>query len=333
MLVSPQQSAPVRSPRSGIARPPADVATVVTLIVAIAAVSSSAPLIAFAAAPALAIAFWRNALAVVALAPVALIRRRAEIRALIRRDGRQLGYCVLAGVALAVHFGTWVPSVHLTSVAAATALVATQPVWQGLIAVGQGQRLPAATWFGIGLAVVGAALATGADLGVSGRAVLGDLLALAGAFAAAVYTAFGERARATISTTTYTTVCYGVCAALLLPVCLVAGLPLTGFAASTWLAILGLVAGAQLLGHSLINYALHRVAATTVSVLILLEVPGAGLLAWVWLGQAPRAAALPGIVLLLVGVAAVVIGAARRGVRRDRPRPRWPARAGRRGRG
>jgi drug/metabolite transporter (DMT)-like permease len=69
-------------------------------------------------------------------------------------------------------------------------------------------------------------------------------------------------------------------------------------------------AGAQLLGHSMFNYALRRVSATTISVLILLEVPGASLIAWWWLGQAPRPAALPGLALLVAGVLVVVLGGA-----------------------
>ena len=70
-----------------------------------------------------------------------------------------------------------------------------------------------------------------------------------------------------------------------------------------------------MLGHSMFNYALHRISATTVSVLILLEVPGAALLAWLWLGQTPRAAALPGLALLLAGVAVVIVGG---GIRTER---------------
>lgn len=279
------------------------------LVVAVLAVSSSAPLIAYAAAPALAIAFWRNALAVGVLAPVAVLACRAELVRLARRGGRRtlLG-CVLAGTALAVHFAVWVPSAKLTTVAASTALVATQPVWQGLIALGQGHRLPPATWVGIGVAVCGAALATGADFGFSARAVLGDLLALAGGAAAAVYVAFGERARASVSTTAYTTICYGVCALLLLVVCLIAGVPLRGYDAAAWAAILALVAGAQLLGHSMFGYALRHVRATTVSVLILLEVPGSALIAWFWLGQSVRPASWPGLTVLVAGVAVVVLG-------------------------
>ncbi|MEU4481649.1 DMT family transporter [Micromonospora sp. NPDC023966] len=299
-------------------RPSLDALTVGALALAVTAVSSSAPLVAFAAAPALAIAFWRNVLSLAVLGPVSLTRRRAEFRALTVGAGRREGlYCVLSGVALAAHFATWMPSAQLTSVAAATALGATQPVWQGLIARWQGRRLPAAVWAGIAVAVLGAVLATGADFSASGRAFAGDLLAVAGGMFAAVYTAFGERARASISTTGYTTICYGVCAAILLVVCLVGGVRLHGYDGGTWLAILGLVAGAQLLGHSMFNYALHRVSATTVSVLILLEAPGAALIAWVWLGQLPRPLALPGLALLLAGVAVVILGGARAGRRTE----------------
>jgi drug/metabolite transporter (DMT)-like permease len=69
------------------------------------------------------------------------------------------------------------------------------------------------------------------------------------------------------------------------------------------------------------SYALRRTSATTVSVLILLEVPGAALLAWAWLGQTPRAAALPGLCLLVIGVAGVVLGGARDRRRVSAPLP------------
>ncbi|MGN9911867.1 DMT family transporter [Phytohabitans sp. LJ34] len=298
-----------------------DPLTLAAIGLAVVSVSSSAPLIAYAAAPALAIAFWRNFLALGVLGPAALVRRRDELRALVTGDRRrEARYSVLAGLALAAHFATWMPSAQLTSVATATALVATQPVWQGLLALAQGRRLRPVMWVGIGIAVAGAVIATGADLGTSGRAIAGDLLALAGAVAVAVYTDLGERARAALSTTTYTLVCYSVCAAALLVVCLVGGVRLGGYGHTTWLAIVGLVVGAQLLGHSMFNYALHKVSATTVSMLILLEVPGSALIAWLWLEQVPRAAAYPGLALLVVGVAVVVVGGARAS-RRVPPQP------------
>ncbi|MCS7482360.1 DMT family transporter [Umezawaea endophytica] len=284
--------------------------TTAAITIALLAVSSSGPLIAFAAAPALALAFWRNTLAVAVLTPFTLTSptRTTELRSLTTTRKREGLHCVLAGIALAAHFATWMPSIQLTSVATATALVATQPIWQALIARLQGHRVPITTWLGTVLAVAGVVIATGADLTVGGPALAGDLLALAGGACAAVYTAFGERARtAAVTTTTYTLVCYSVCAALLLAGCLVFRVPLVGFDATTWLAIAGLAVGAQLLGHSMFSYALHKVSASTVSLLILLEVPGAALIAWLWLGQVPRPEALPGLVLLLTGIAVVVV--------------------------
>jgi drug/metabolite transporter (DMT)-like permease len=275
------------------------------LAVGVVAVSVSGPLIAYAAAPALAIAFWRNALALPLLVPATVWRRRAEVRVLAGPARRDALLCALAGVALAGHLMAWVPSTKMTSVAASTALVTTQPVWVGLIAVALGRRLSGWTWFGIVAAVVGAVSVTGVDLTLSRTAVFGDLLALLGGVLAAVYTILGERVRATVSTTTYTTICYGVCAAVVLAVCLAFRVPLTGYPPTAWAAIVAVTVGPQLLGHSLFNFALRRVPATTVSVVILLEAPGAALVAWAWLGQVPPLLAVPGLLLLLVGVATV----------------------------
>jgi drug/metabolite transporter (DMT)-like permease len=268
-------------------------AAAAALAVGVVAVSVSGPLIAIAAAPALAIAFWRNALALPLLLPATGLRRRDELMALFARRRRDGVLCVLAGLALAGHFAAWVPSVKLTSVATSTALVTTQPVWVGLIAVATGRRLSGWTWVGIATAVAGTVAATGVDLTVSRTAVIGDLLALLGGMLGAVYTVLGERVRASTSTTTYTTVCYGVCAVVLLAICLVFGVPLAGYPATAWAAIVAITVGPQLLGHSLFNFSLRRVPATTVSVMLLLETPGAALLAWAIVALKDRRTAQP----------------------------------------
>jgi drug/metabolite transporter (DMT)-like permease len=78
-----------------------------------------------------------------------------------------------------------------------------------------------------------------------------------------------------------------------------------GFGGSAWLKILALTAGAQLLGHTLFNRALKTTSPTVVSVVILLEVPIAALIAAVWLGQVPSIWALPGALLILAGLVAI----------------------------
>ena len=279
------------------------------LSVALVAVSTSGPLMAATVVPALAIAFWRNALAAGVLAPVALTRSRVELRGLTRHERR---WAVLAGVLLALHFATWVPSLTYTSVASATALVATQPVWTALLSRWRGVSVGRAVWTGIAVAVAGALLLTGADLQVSGRALVGDGLALAGGAFAAAYVVAGGEVRRSVSTTTYTFVCYSVAALLLLVVCLVGRQALGGYDDVDWLRLIAITAGAQLLGHSLFNVVLRSTSPTVVSLAVLLEIPGAALLAAAFLGQTPPLLALPGALLLLAGLALVVRSGSRR---------------------
>jgi len=306
-----RETATVREPEvprrpGALQRPPGG--DLLLMGVALTAVSTSGPLIAACAAPSLAIAFWRNAMASGVLLPVAMLRSRTELRLLPTRAGRP---ALLAGLLLALHFGTWIPSVAFTSVASATALVATQPVWAALLARVAGERIPRAAWGGIGLAVAGAALVTGVDVTLSGRALVGDLLAVVGGGFAAAYMSMGSVARRSLSTTAYTSACYSTCAALVLAVCLVASVPLGGYAGGDWLLLAALTLGPQLLGHSVFNRVLRTTSPTVVSLSILLEVPGAALLAFAWLGQRPSLFVVPGLVLLVAGIAVVVRAGAR----------------------
>ena len=282
------------------------------LSIAIIAVATSGPLMAATAAPALAIAFWRNALGSAVVVPAALLTARAELRALGQRERR---LALVAGLFLALHFATWVPALDYTSVASATALVSTQPVWVALIARAQGVTVTRRVWIGIGVAMLGALLLTGADLQVSGRALVGDLLAIAGGVFAAAYITAGAAVRRSVSTTTYTALCYPTAAVLLLVVCLVGRQPLSGYETDDWLKLVAITLGAQLLGHSLFNVVLRSISPTVVSMSILLEIPGAALIAAVFLGQRPPILALPAALLLLAGLAIVI---------RDSSRPSVP---------
>jgi drug/metabolite transporter (DMT)-like permease len=153
--------------------------------------------------------------------------------------------------------------------------------------------------------VLGVIALSGADLRVSTRAFGGDLLALLAGALAAVYMTFGAKARRTLSLAPYAVICYSTAAVTLLAVDLVARERLVGLPADAWLKIAVLTLGAQLLGHTLFNRALKTVSATTVSVCILLEVPTASVIAWLWLGQVPSVLAIPGAVLILTGLTVV----------------------------
>jgi drug/metabolite transporter (DMT)-like permease len=281
-------------------RPPAfDMAL---LGVAVVAVSTSAPLIRAADAPALAVAFWRTILAVPVLALVLAAGGRRGLADLRRADRKVRRGSALAGVLLGLHFAAWVPSLSFTSVASSTALVATQPAWAALIARWRGDDPPRAAWIGIAVAMAGAAALTGVDLSISPRALFGDLLALVGGMLAAAYVTVGGEVRRTASTAVYSLLCYLVASGVLLAICVGASQPLSGYDSATWAALLALTAGPQLLGHTMVNRVLRTTSATLVSVAILFEIVGAALLAWIFFDEVPPLSAVPAVVLLVVGL-------------------------------
>lgn len=285
---------------------------VALLVLGVAAVSTSAPLIRLADAPPLAVAFYRNLFAAALLLPLAVARHRDELRALGRR---RAGALLLAGGFLAVHFAAWIPSVTLTTVAASTVLVTSQPVWA---AAGSrllfGERIPRSAVLGIAVALAGAVLISGADFAVSGRAFAGDLLALLGAVTAAGYLLTGRRLRQGLSLAAYTGVVYTVCAALLFLAMLATRTPLSGFEPKVWLLFALMALGPQILGHTVFNYLLRDLDATVVAVAIMGEPVGASLLALALFGEVPPASAVAGGLLVLAGIYVAVTAQARRPV-------------------
>ncbi|HUL48377.1 MAG TPA: DMT family transporter [Gemmatimonadales bacterium] len=281
------------------------------LLIAVLATTYAGPVIRFAAAPALAIAFWRLAFAL----PVT--------GALWRRDGsgnedrsrRTLWLMLLSGTLLALHFWTWITSLRYTSVASSVLIVNLRPiiVWL-LAAVWLGEHPEASERWGITLAVIGAILIGVGDARFSWGALTGDLLALLGATAAAGYSVIGRRVRRTVGIWRYATVVYGVAAMVLVLVAVLTGTRLWGFAARDWTIFAALAAGPMLVGHTGINYALKHLRATTVNVAGLGEPVGATLIAWLVpsIHEIPRPATLAGGALVLGGIAlALATGGAR----------------------
>lgn len=274
---------------------------VALLAAAVAGISAAAPLAASAAAPALAIAFWRNAMG----AGVMGVRLRGA--RLERLERAESGRCLLAGVFLAAHFGLWIPSLTMTSVAASTALVCTAPLWGAVIAKARRRLVPVRAWAGTGIAFAGVLAVAGVDVGGSARGLVGDGLALAGGACMAAYLTVGEGVRRRgVDTGTYTAFCYGTAAVVLLGACLASGSAVVGYDGRTWRALVALTVVGQLLGHSLLNRALKVLSGSAVGAVSLLEVPGAALLAAAWLGQAPGVATWVGVVVILAGVWLVI---------------------------
>jgi drug/metabolite transporter (DMT)-like permease len=268
---------------------------VVLMAVGVVAVSMSAPLAAAMTVPALAVAFWRNALGTAVIAPTLKTSELGQWRLM-----------VAAGLALAAHFATWIPSLRMTSVASATALCSLAVAWVVVWELLRGRRYPASAIVGMVVALAGTVIVSGVDVTVSREAVIGDVLALIGGIGTAAYMVIGAKVRQTTGTSTYTVVAYGSCALVIGVACLAGGVDLSGYDGKQWLLLLTLTATAQLLGHSVFNHLLDEVSATTVGLVLLLEVPGAAILAALFLQQSPPVASYAGLVVILIGMTLVI---------------------------
>lgn len=213
----------------------------------------------------------------------------------------------LLAVASGLCFGTdhalWNTGLVHTSVANATLLVNTTPLYVGLWSVlVLRQRLHPRFVGGAALALAGAALL----LGVSwqdGSHTLGGLLSLA---AAVFYTAYlllmsAARREAEVVAALFLAGCgatlmlglYGV----------LGGDPFFGFPARSWAAFAGAAVVSQVGGVLGIVWALRYLPATSASVALLAQPVGTALLGWWLLGEALGPAQALGAVAVLAGIA------------------------------
>jgi drug/metabolite transporter (DMT)-like permease len=281
------------------------------LAVAVAAVSTSAILVRWSAAPSVIKALYRVVFTVGVLLPWALTRHRADFR---RFRGRDALFAGVTGVALALHFAAWFESLVWTSVAASATLVQAQPLFVALGAwLFLDERVGRRRAAGIAVAVGGMAAMSLGDLfsGVAltgARPLYGNALAVVGAVAAAGYVLAGRSIRQRVALVPYVTVVYTACAAALLFVALWQGRALAGYPAHEWLLFAAMALGPGLIGHTVINWVLAHVDSAVVSVSLLGEPVGTTLLAVVLLGEIPTPATVVGGSVVLVGVAVTVGG-------------------------
>ncbi len=271
------------------------------LLIAIAAISTGAPFARWAKpAPAAAIAALRAAIAALLLL-VAGRRELGTLRALAPRD-RWL--VVLAGALLAIHFGTWIASLGMTSTAASVALVCTNPVVAALFGAVLGDRVLPREWLGMAIAAGGCAVLAGGDWSVGGDTIAGDGLALLGAASGAAYLVVGRRMSSSLPLMPYLGAVNAIAAVALVVAALATGAPLLSLPAHSYVASAGAAVAASFVGHSLLNAAVRTTPAHVVALAVLGEPIGASLITWIAFGEQPPAHAVLGGAIVLVGIAA-----------------------------
>lgn len=295
------------------------------LLLGILAVSTASIFIRYAQrdAPSLTIAAGRLVLATLALAPLALTRHRST---LARLSARGLLLALVAGAFLALHFAVWIASLERTTVASSVVLVTTTPLWVALLApLLLREPLTRTAAVGILLALAGGVIVGLSDAGggqaargieavaAAGRggALLGDLMALSGAWMMSGYLLVGRRLRTELALVPYVFVVYGMAAIVLVVVMAASGQSFSGLAPRTWLWLALLALVPQLLGHTSFNWALRYLPASFVAIALLGEPVGSTALAWALLHEIPTPFTLGGAALILTGIAVAARAAPR----------------------
>lgn len=274
-----------------------------TLGLAVVCISFGSILVRWAQAPALSVAFYRIFLASLFLAPFAAGNAARSWSALRSRERWLL---VGSGVALAVHFATWIASLSYTSVAASVLLVNTAPLFTlAFTRVFLHERIAPVVVGATGIAMAGAVLIAAGDWTGSASSLTGALLAVAGAVTLSLYHVIGRGLRSALPLPAYIFGVWSTAAATLAVIVLAGGAPFTGHPARTMTALAALALVPTLAGHGLVNRSLRLLPAPTVGLFLLGEPLCAAVLAYVAFGETPGTLTLAGGALVLAALALV----------------------------
>ncbi len=234
------------------------------LLIGIVCIAWSAIFVKLAGVPGPVSAFYRVLFASVALAlwwcwkRPSLPAQRVTLTAMI------------GGLFFALDLVLWNMSLLITSAATATLLANNAPLWVGLATLLIfRERLPVNFWIGMVVAIGGMLLILGSDVLQQLHVGYGDALAIGASLAYAAYLLTTQQARATLDTMRFMSLSVGTSAVLLLALCLILGMPLTGYSQQSWVALVGLGLISQLAGWLAVNYALGHIRAAVASVSLL----------------------------------------------------------------
>jgi drug/metabolite transporter (DMT)-like permease len=214
---------------------------------------------------------------------------------------------VAAGLALALHFATWIASLSYTTVASSVLLVNTAPLFAIVLSRVFLHEKPTATvLLAIPVAFAGAALIAYGDWTGSPGSLLGNGLAVAGAVTVAVYQVVGRGLRDALPLNAYVLGVWATAALALAALARGFGVPLGGYPARTWLLFLALAVVPTLGGHGLVNKSLRSLPAPTVGLFLLGEPVIASLLAWLLFREVPGPWTLAGGAVVLAALALVL---------------------------
>jgi drug/metabolite transporter (DMT)-like permease len=253
--------------------------------------------------PATAVAAGRCALAAIVLVAWSSRVLVSSLRAL---TNKQRAGVAMTGVLLAVHFALFLGGLATTSLAAAVALVALEPIAVVVAAfLAFGLRPTARETAGLLLATAGAVVvASGA--GVGEHSIAGDLMVLAAVVVFGAYYACARALRDALPALPNAACVYSVAAITLLPLAIPALFHAPSPSNKAIAAVFGLGLLPTLIGHTLVQVGARRIAPVLVGLISPGETVGSLAIGAFLMGAAPTAREATGATLVLAGATLAV---------------------------
>ena len=274
------------------------------LLVGIAGLSLAGVFYKLASAPAVAMVAWRMLIGTAVLAPVAYVMRRATPHR-IRFTRADLQLSAAAGAFFCVDLVLWAVSLRYTSVASAALFVSTQPIYVAALATTYfGERPSRELFSGVALGIVGIIIVGAVDLHLSGRALIGDGLALTAALAETAYLLIGRRVRQHIDAPRYVLVVYATCAVCCWLALYALGVP-AHMSGHDMMMAFGVALSATVVGHTLVSLSLGYMPAPVVAISFLAQPMLAALFALAFLHQSIPWTTAAGGAIALAGIGIV----------------------------
>jgi drug/metabolite transporter (DMT)-like permease len=268
------------------------------LPIGIVAISTASIFIKLCDAPVLIIATYRMMLASLILMPFACYKKTWR-----RWERNEMGWFLLSGLFLSLHFAFWIASLKYTSVASSVVLVTTHPIFVGIGGwLFLKERIGMNLVLGIALTVLGSGLISYGDMALSKEAFMGDGFALLGAMAASGYLLVGRKMRKDQDLFSYIFPVYSTAGLILILFSLIFQKPFWGYSSSTYLYFFLLALVPQLIGHTTFNWALRYLPASMVAITILGEPIGSTMLAYFILGEGLTIWKITGGISIFAGI-------------------------------
>ena len=250
------------------------------LILALVSISSTSLVVRILpSVPALTMAFWRMLIASALLWSYSFFKKPKPL------NKKNFGRVAVAGFFLGLHFACFFWGVRNTSIANATLLGNTGPVFTVALTFLIYRTIYKNVFFSLLIALVGVVLIQKSEIDRNSAAFIGNIVSLLSGFCIAVVYMFAKNIRKKDDTIAYSRSLFFFAALTIALICFLANVSLFSFKTKDfyWLLFLGFVP--SILGHNSLNYALKFLSPTAVASIPLGEPIIASLIGWVLLGE------------------------------------------------